>query len=743
MTHFDIFEGGILTFSTDGFNNTHSSTSTTSCHRLPLPQPSSSTFPNHLMPSSSSAPSQSHQKRTFFTSSPSTPASSSSSSVSAVRPGINRSGSDVNSPRRLTRQRRLRYLTSPEDLDSYGVPEKSRSSPTSPEYSTRRSRSPCGESNPNSRSPGGESAPCSRSSVGDSARKSCSSSFVAGPQGPQPLPLPENNRRPDCVSKDNNFFSPVVGRKSVDQAATSSSSPAKSSKNRCRDVKNSCGGGVGSGGFNFHLGLNVQSRTTRSAPQTVFSSSHHPVSPQRSNTVDFLPCQSHVAGNYYNRGMGMAVSPEANFERETYNLSRSAPTSVLSSPAVSPRRSTTGDPFPFFMTHQDQFQDGATFPSFLSPNKPTLSPTHSPLHSPTPRSPRFSPNASNYESSLANAHPLPLPPGAAVPAQPPSITMHQNNLGTVSSMKGQWQKGKLIGRGTFGSVYLATNRGTGALCAMKEVDLIPDDPKSAESIKQLEQEIKVLRTLKHPNIVQYYGSEVIDDHFYIYLEYVHPGSINKYVRDHIGAMTESVIRNFTRHILRGLAFLHDTKTIHRDIKGANLLVDASGVVKLADFGMAKHLGAHSYNLSLKGSPYWMAPEVIKAVIQNDGDPNLALAVDIWSLGCTIIEMFNGKPPWSEFEGPQAMFKVLHRTPDIPEKLSAEGKEFLSLCFKRNPAERPSAKKLLDHPFVRNSNDQNVSSYTRAFSMVMDKLNSPTDHIKQKLGRMLVYPRTSN
>ncbi|KAM5564737.1 mitogen-activated protein kinase kinase kinase 5-like [Rosa sericea] len=738
MTHFDIFEGGILTFSTDGFNNNHSSSSTTSCYRLPLPQPSSSTSPNRLMPSSSApspspSPSQSHQKPTFFTSSSSPPASS-SSSVSALRPGINRSGSDVNCPRRLTRQRKLRYLMSPEDLDSYAVPEKSRSSPTSPEYSTRRSRSPCGESNPNSRSPCGESAPSSRSSVGDSARKSCSSSFVAGPQGPQPLPLPENNRRPDCV---NNFFSPVVGRKSVDQAATSS---VKSSKNRTRDINNS--GGGGGGGFNFHLGLNVQSRTSRS----VFSSNHHPVSPHRSNTVDFSPSHSHVAGNYYNRGMGMAVSPEANFERETYNLSRSAPTSVLSSPAVSPRRSTTGDPFPFFTTHQDQYQDGATFPS-LSPKKPTFSPTHSPLHSPTPRSPRFSPNA-DHSNSLATAHPLPLPPGAAVPAQPPSIIMHQNNVApnvTVSSMKGQWQKGKLIGRGTFGSVYLATNRETGALCAMKEVDLIPDDPKSAESIKQLEQEIKVLRTLKHPNIVQYYGSEVIDDHFYIYLEYVHPGSINRYVQDHFGAMTESVIRNFTRHILRGLAFLHDTKTIHRDIKGANLLVDASGVVKLADFGMAKHLSAHSYNLSLKGSPYWMAPEVIKAVIQNDGDPNLALAVDIWSLGCTIIEMFNGKPPWSEFEGPQAMFKVLHRTPDIPEKLSAEGKEFLSLCFKRNPAERPSAKKLLDHPFVRNSNDQNVSSYTRAFSLgnLMDKLNSPTDHIKQKLGRMLVCPRTSN
>ncbi|KAF9605101.1 hypothetical protein IFM89_013771 [Coptis chinensis] len=142
----------------------------------------------------------------------------------------------------------------------------------------------------------------------------------------------------------------------------------------------------------------------------------------------------------------------------------------------------------------------------------------------------------------------------------------------------------------------------------------------------------------------------VGDRFCIYLEYVHPGSINKYVRDHCGAITESVVRNFTRHILSGLAYLHSTKTIHRDIKGANLLVDASGVVKLADFGMAKHLSGQAAELSMKGSPYWMAPELIHAVNQKDTNGDFAFAVDIWSLGCTIIEIVNGKPPWSEFEG---------------------------------------------------------------------------------------------
>lgn len=306
-------------------------------------------------------------------------------------------------------------------------------------------------------------------------------------------------------------------------------------------------------------------------------------------------------------------------------------------------------------------------------------------------------------------------------------------------MTGQWQKGKLIGRGTFGSVYVATNRETGALCAMKEVEIFPDDPKSAECMKQLHQEINVLSQLKHPNIVQYYGSEIVGDRFYIYLEYVYPGSINKYVREHCGAITESVVRNFTRHILSGLAYLHSTKTIHRDIKGANLLVDALGVVKLADFGMAKHLSGQAADLSLKGSPYWMAPEVLQAVMQKDNSSGLAFAVDIWSLGCTIIEMLNGKPPWSEFEGAAAMFKVMRESPPVPETLSSEGKDFLRWCFQRNPAERPPATKLLEHPFLRNSHLTDATSCTQGSNetAVMDNANGSRGHSDSKKQNWLI------
>uniref|UniRef100_A0A1J3IAX9 mitogen-activated protein kinase kinase kinase n=1 Tax=Noccaea caerulescens TaxID=107243 RepID=A0A1J3IAX9_NOCCA len=426
----------------------------------------------------------------------------------------------------------------------------------------------------------------------------------------------------------------------------------------------------------------------------------------------------------------------------------SAPTSPYMSPVPSPQRKITGHDLPFFYLPPKSNQawsapdmpldtSGLTPPAFY--DFTAFSTDNSPIHSPQPRSPRRqirSPQPSGPSSPLhsmqspdnsaaprdsvssplhprlstdvtngrrenSNVHPLPLPPGAACPSS--SVPCPQAPLKVDSfPMNSQWKKGKLIGRGTFGSVYVASNSETGALCAMKEVELFPDDPKSAECIKQLEQEIRLLSNLQHPNIVQYFGSETVEDRFFIYLEYVHPGSINKYIRDHCGTMTESVVRHFTRHILSGLAYLHNKKTVHRDIKGANLLVDASGVVKLADFGMAKHLTGQRADLSLKGSPYWMAPELMQAVMQKDSNPDLAFAVDIWSLGCTIIEMFTGKPPWSEFEGAAAMFKVMRDSPPVPESMSPEGKDFLRLCFQRNPAERPTASMLLEHRFLKSS-----------------------------------------
>ncbi|KAK0597152.1 hypothetical protein LWI29_022282 [Acer saccharum] len=303
------------------------------------------------------------------------------------------------------------------------------------------------------------------------------------------------------------------------------------------------------------------------------------------------------------------------------------------------------------------------------------------------------------------SHRLPLPP---VTIPNPSPFAHSNSAATSPpvprspgraenpvSPESHWKKGKLLGRGTFGHVYVGFNSDSGEMCAMKEVTLFSDDAKSKESAKQLMQEIAMLSRLRHPNIVQYYSSKAVADKLYIYLEYVSGGSIYKLLQDY-GQFGESAIRNYTQQILSGLAYLHSKHTVHRDIKGANILVDPNGRVKLADFGMAKHIAGQSCPLSFKGSPYWMAPEVIK----NSSGCNLA--VDIWSLGCTVLEMATTKPPWSQYEGVAAMFKIGNskELPTIPDHLSDDGKDFIRECLQRNPVNRPTAAQLLDHPFVK-------------------------------------------
>ncbi|RDX98524.1 Mitogen-activated protein kinase kinase kinase 5, partial [Mucuna pruriens] len=526
---------------------------------------------------------------------------------------------------------------------------------------------------------------------------------------PQPLPLPElasaavlRHRDGECrlpSPKDaaptttgfrmQSVFASQETRRNVEQGET------RSSRMVNQDVSGGCESARDNSNNNNNF-VSVPGR--RSISGSPFASPS--MSPQNTRNGDFVSYYyTSPRGNQFWSAPEMptceaGLPPPAFFDLSAFGTEAfPSPTSHLSPQRRSPRQHTR-----------------------------TLSGPPSPLH--TMSSLDISMGRRESNASTVSVHPLPLPPGAALPSPSAAGTFsHAVARSESLPMKSQWKKGKLIGRGTFGSVYVATNRETGALCAMKEVELFPDDPKSAECIKQLQQEIKVLSHLKHLNIVQYYGSEIVEDRFYIYLEYIHPGSINKYVREHCGAITESVIRNFTRHILSGLAYLHSKKTIHRDIKGANLLVDSAGVVKLADFGMAKHLTGFEANLSLRGSPYWMAPE---AVVQKDNTPDLAFAIDIWSLGCTIIEMFTGKPPWSEYEGAAALFKVMKETPPIPETLSSEGKDFLRCCFKRNPAERQTAAALLEHRFLKNSQQPDLSS-TQLYNgtSFMDKPHSPS------------------
>ena len=264
-----------------------------------------------------------------------------------------------------------------------------------------------------------------------------------------------------------------------------------------------------------------------------------------------------------------------------------------------------------------------------------------------------------------------------------------------------WSCGDLLGQGAFGSVYLGMDNDSGTLMAVKQVSLghgAASAAKLAEHVKLLEAEVRLLKQLDHPNIVRYIGTEKTSKVLNIFLEYVPGGSIASLLAN-FGPFKESVVKLYTKQILVGLEYLHKNSIMHRDIKGANILVDNTGLVKLADFGASKKIeelvtvgsGANS----VKGTPYWMAPEVIT----QSGHGRQA---DIWSVACTVIEMATGKPPWSHC-GSQvsAMFHIAKSKgpPLIPSELSEDCRDFLYLCFNRNWRERPSATTLLNHPFL--------------------------------------------
>ena len=276
--------------------------------------------------------------------------------------------------------------------------------------------------------------------------------------------------------------------------------------------------------------------------------------------------------------------------------------------------------------------------------------------------------------------------------------------------KMNWMKGNLIGEGSFGRVYIALHAITGELMAVKQVEL-PNvakgseiDKKKDNMISALKHEIDLLQGLQHKNIVQYLGTSCDDNYLNIFLEYVPGGSIAMMLKQY-NNFNEPLVRNFTRQILQGLAYLHGRDIIHRDIKGANVLVDNHGGVKISDFGISKRVeastmlgqsagGGHIHRPSLQGSVFWMAPEVVRQSAHTK-------KADIWSLGCLIVEMFSGVHPFPNCSQLQAIFQIgsQRARPTMPEKCGEEAKKFLDLTFELEHEKRPSAEELLRHRFL--------------------------------------------
>ncbi len=166
------------------------------------------------------------------------------------------------------------------------------------------------------------------------------------------------------------------------------------------------------------------------------------------------------------------------------------------------------------------------------------------------------------------------------------------------------------------------------------------------------------------------------------------------------------MRLYAKQLLSGLDYLHDNKIVHKDIKGANILVNTNGIVKLSDFGCSKIMEKtltlylkENKNHGIQGSIPWMAPEVIKQT-------KYGTKSDVWSFGCTILEMVTGKPPWFGYNFDNSIAAIMKiglsdEIPAIPEELSANLRDFLVECLQRNPEKRPNVKNLLDHQFIKN------------------------------------------
>ena len=276
-----------------------------------------------------------------------------------------------------------------------------------------------------------------------------------------------------------------------------------------------------------------------------------------------------------------------------------------------------------------------------------------------------------------------------------NINLFQTNNSMLKSVK----KGDLIGEGAFGKVYQGFDEDTGIIIAIKEIDLKKIAVKGLDSkLSTFEQEILILSKLNHRNIVKYIGTiKTKDNCLQILLEYCIGGSIAKLLEVYKN-FPEPVIKKYTKQILEGLEFLHFNNIIHRDIKGGNILVDRDGVCKLSDFGGSKIVVEElefENQKSFKGTPNWMAPEVIKRYEHSRFS-------DIWSLGCTIIEMLTGEPPWSQYKNHMAaLFHILktENPPEIPSIASPKLKDFLEKCLNMDPFKRPNVSQLLNHEFL--------------------------------------------
>uniref|UniRef100_A0A096P3S5 Myosin-IIIa n=1 Tax=Papio anubis TaxID=9555 RepID=A0A096P3S5_PAPAN len=267
-----------------------------------------------------------------------------------------------------------------------------------------------------------------------------------------------------------------------------------------------------------------------------------------------------------------------------------------------------------------------------------------------------------------------------------------------------WEITETIGKGTYGKVFKVLNKKNGQKAAVKILDPIHDID------EEIEAEYNILKALSdHRNVVRFYGiyfkkDKVNGDKLWLVLELCNGGSVTDLVKGFLKRgerMSEPLIAYILHEALMGLQHLHNNKTIHRDVKGNNILLTTEGGVKLVDFGVSAQLTStrHRRNTSV-GTPFWMAPEVIAC--EQQLDTTYDARCDTWSLGITAIELGDGDPPLADLHPMRALFKIPRNPPPKlrqPELWSAEFNDFISKCLTKDYEKRPTVSDLLQHKFI--------------------------------------------
>jgi len=251
---------------------------------------------------------------------------------------------------------------------------------------------------------------------------------------------------------------------------------------------------------------------------------------------------------------------------------------------------------------------------------------------------------------------------------------------------------KKIGEGAAGEVFAATEKSTGNSVALKKMTL------NTQNIKLMTSEIGIMKECHHEHVVAYFDSYIVGDQLWVAMEYMGGGCLTVILEQYDSLrMREDHIARVCLDTLEALAYMHDLHRIHRDIKSDNILLSSTGVVKIADFGYAAQLTEKKRKRNtIVGTPYWMAPELIRG-------QSYDVKVDLWSLGIMVMEMAEGEPPYMDFPPLRALFLITTKgIPGLkePARWSPEFRDFVSQALEKNPEDRPSAAALLQHPFLK-------------------------------------------